>query len=74
MVARKTFLNVFYNVILELVLYGCVWRWFGTSAAVPGPLPGYPRRAAFLALCLALVLPDHAGRCGFHGFHVAVYS
>nr|DAF65478.1 MAG TPA: hypothetical protein [Siphoviridae sp. ctbbV81] len=24
---------------------GCVWHWFGTSAAVPGPLPGYPRRA-----------------------------
>ena len=28
---------------------GCdasVWRWFGTSTAVPGPLPGYPRQAA----------------------------
>lgn len=46
---------------------GCVWHWFGTSAAVPGPLPGYPRRAVFPALCLALVLPDHAGRWGFIG-------
>lgn len=24
---------------------GGVWCWFGTSAAVPGPFPGYPRRA-----------------------------
>ena len=34
----------------------------GTSAAVPGVLPGYPRQAVLLVLCLALVLPDHAGR------------
>lgn len=27
----------------------------GTSAAVPGLLPDYPRRAVLLALCLALV-------------------
>ena len=25
---------------------GCVWRWLYTSTAVPGLLPGYPRRAA----------------------------
>ena len=47
---------------------GCVWRWLYTSTAVPGLLPGHPRRAVLLALYLALVLPDHAGRRGFIGF------
>lgn len=39
-------------VLLELVLILAV---SGTSAAVPGLLPDYPRRAVLLALCLALV-------------------
>lgn len=63
--------NVFKRILQRYIRIGfgsgCVWHWFGTSAAVPGPLPGYPRRAVFLALCLALVLPDHAGRWGFIG-------
>lgn len=65
----KTFLNLFYNVLLELVLALAV---SGAGSVLPKLFPGYPWRAVLLALYLALVFPDHVGRCGFHEFPVVV--
>lgn len=58
-VARKTFLNVFYNVILELVLALVV---SGAGLVLPQLLPVRSRVIPGGPCCLTLVLPDHAGR------------
>lgn len=61
-VARKTFLNVFYNVLLELVLILAV---SGAGSALPQLFPVRSRVIPGELCCLVLVLPDHAGRRGF---------
>jgi hypothetical protein len=61
----KTLLNVFYSVLLELVLVLAV---SGTGSVLPQLFPVRSRVIPGELCCLALVLPDHAGRCGFVGF------
>lgn len=63
-VARKTFLNVFYNVILELVLTLAV---SGAGSVLPQLFPVRSRVIPGGLCCLTLVLLDHAGRRGFIG-------
>ena len=58
-VAQKTFLSVFYNALLELVLVLAV---SDTSSVLPQLFPRYPRRAAlfgsgFIRSCRAVWLP-----------------
>ena len=47
--------NVFKRVLQGFDRIGFGFGVSGTSAAVPGVLPGYPRQAMLLVLCLALV-------------------
>ena len=61
----KALLNVFYSVLLELVLVLAV---SGTGSVLPQLFPVRSRVIPGELCCLALVLPDHAGRCGFVGF------
>lgn len=61
---EKTFLNVFYSVMLELVLALTV---SDAGSALPQLFPGCSRVNPGGLCCLALVLPDHAGRWGFTG-------
>ena len=63
-VAQKTFLNVFYNVISELALALVV---SGAGSVLPQLFPGCSWVIPGGLCCLALVLPDHAGRWGFIG-------
>lgn len=42
---KNTFKRVLQRYIRIGFDSGGVWRWLGTSAAVPGLVPGYPRRA-----------------------------
>lgn len=58
----KTFLNVFYNVISELVLALVV---SGAGSVLPQLFPGCSRVIPGGLCCLVLVLLDHAGRRGF---------
>ena len=55
-VAQK---NVFKRILQRYIRIGFgsggVWRWFGTSTAVPGLLLGYPRRAVLFGSSF----PDH---------------
>lgn len=67
-VARKTFLNAFYNVLLELVLVLAV---SGAGSVLPQLFPAGFRVIHGGLCCLPLALSDHAGWCGFHGFPVA---
>ena len=66
--------NVFKRILQRYIIIGFgsggVWRCFGTSAAIPGLLLGYPRRAmlfgsGFVRSCLS---------AGFHRFPVAFCS
>lgn len=61
----KTLLNVFCNVISELVLILVV---SGAGSVLPQLFPVRPRVIPGGLCCLALVLSDHAGRWGFIGF------
>ena len=61
-VARKTFLNVFYSVMLGLVLALAV---SGAGSTLPQLFPGCSWVIPGGLCCLALVLLDHAGRRGF---------
>lgn len=63
-VAQKTLLSVFYSVLLEFVLILVV---SGAGSALPQLFPGCSRVIPGGLCCLALVLPDHAGRRGFIG-------
>lgn len=63
-VARKTFLNVFYNVLLESVLVLVV---SGTGSVLPQLFPVCSRVIPGGLCCLALVLSDHSGRRDFIG-------
>lgn len=65
MVARKTLLNVFYNVISELVLILAVP---GAGSVLPQLFPVRSRVIPGGLCCLTLILPDHSGRRGFAGF------
>lgn len=51
--------------MLELVL---TLAASGAGSVLLKLFPGYPWRAVLLTLYLALVFPDHVGRCGFVGF------
>lgn len=66
--------NAFKRVLQRSVIIGfdssCVWHWFGTSAAVPGPLPGYPRRAMLFGSGFA----RSCRAAGFRRFPVTVCS
>lgn len=62
MVVRKTFLNTFYSVMLELVLILVV---SGAGSVLPQLFPGCSRVIPGGLRCLTLVLLDHAGRRGF---------
>ena len=64
-VARKTFLNVFYNVILELVLALVV---SGAGLVLPQLLPVRSRVIPGGLCCLTLILSDHAGRRSLYWF------
>ena len=59
---KKTFLNVFYSAMLELVLALSV---SGTGSVLPQLFPGCSWVIPGGLCCLALVLSDHAGRRGF---------
>lgn len=61
----KTLLNVLYSVLLELVLALAV---SGAGSVFLQLFPGCSRVIPGGLYCLALVLPDHAGRRGFVGF------
>lgn len=61
---KKTFLNVFYNVISELVLALVV---SGAGSVLPQLFPVRSRVIPGGLCCLTLILPDHAGRRGFIG-------
>lgn len=67
----KTFLNAFYRVLIELILALVV---SGAGLVLPQLLPFRSRVIPGGLYCLALVLSDHAGRRGFHGFLVVVCS
>ena len=61
-VVQKTFLNVFYSAMLEFVLALVV---SGAGSVLPQLFPGCSWVIPGGLCCLALVLPDHAGRRGF---------
>nr|DAU38459.1 MAG TPA: hypothetical protein [Caudoviricetes sp.] len=61
---------MFYNVISELVLVLVV---SGAGSVLPQLFPVRSHVIPGGLCCLTLVLSDHAGWCGFHGFPVAVY-